>query len=197
MLFRSRANSSAFVIYGDEDRISLQGRRHSPQFKPAWNPDLLYSDPNYSHSWAVRSDICILACKALQESDQPVDLYAIALELSAICPVAQILHLPEILYHRLDRPGDKAATAQTKDSLQSFLSRHCLAAVVNVTASGGHRLHWPLPDPAPLVSIIIPTRDQQDLLHACLTSLEQYADAYLPTEIIIVDNGSQIGRAHV
>ncbi len=53
-----------------------------------------------------------------------------------------------------------------------------------------YRVIYHLPSPAPLVSVIIPTRDQVALLQRCLTSLRENTD-YTPIEIVIVDNGSR------
>lgn len=51
------------------------------------------------------------------------------------------------------------------------------------------RHRQPLPEPAPLVSLIIPTRDRRDLLEKCISSL-QNVTAYRNYEIIVVDNGT-------
>lgn len=48
---------------------------------------------------------------------------------------------------------------------------------------------YPLPDPLPLVSIIVPTRDRVDLLKTCVSSVQDKT-AYANWEIIIVDNDS-------
>ena len=56
--------------------------------------------------------------------------------------------------------------------------------------SGGlHRTIAALPDPAPLVSLIIPTRDGGDLLRRCIESIFEKT-TYQPFELIVVDNGS-------
>jgi GT2 family glycosyltransferase len=183
-------HADAGILYADEDRISVIGRRHSPQFKPAWNPDLLYTDPHYSHCWLIRSDLCIRACQALNANGEMPALYSIALEATALCRGNQILHLPEILYHRLDQPGDQRSSTQTAHSLQRFLVRHGLNLQVSHHQTGGHLIHWPLPDPPPLVSVIIATRDRGDLLRCCLTSLAEHAQGNPPTELILIDNGS-------
>jgi len=52
-----------------------------------------------------------------------------------------------------------------------------------------HRVVYDLPDPAPLVSLIIPTRDHVELLEKCVASV-RYHTSYFPAEIIVVDNGS-------
>ncbi len=58
-----------------------------------------------------------------------------------------------------------------------------------------YRVIYRLPSPAPLVSVIIPTRDQGALLQRCLTSLRENTD-YTPIEIVIVDNGSREPETH-
>jgi len=185
-----QAQADAGVLYADEDKISPTGRRHSPQFKPAWNPDLLYSDPHYSHCWLIRADLCIRACEVLNANGESPELYGIALEATGLCGGDQILHLPEVLYHRLDQPGEPRSSNQTAQCLQRFLARHGRDVQVFHHQTGGHLIHWPLPDPPPLVSVIIATRDRGDLLRCCLTSLAEHADGNPPTELILIDNGS-------
>lgn len=51
------------------------------------------------------------------------------------------------------------------------------------------RAHWPLPEQLPRVSLIVPTRDQYKLLHACIEGLLNDTD-YPDMEIIVVDNQS-------
>ena len=185
-----QAQANAAIFYADEDKISPTGRRHSPQFKPAWNPDLFYSDPHYSHCWLIRADLCIRACEVLNTNGEAPELYGIALEATALCDVDQILHLPEVLYHRLDQPNEPRSSNQTAHRLQRFLARHGQNLQVSHHQTGGHLIHWPLPDPPPLVSVIIATRDQGDLLRCCLTSLAEHAGGNPPTELILIDNGS-------
>lgn len=183
-------HSEARLLYADEDRITATGRRHSPQFKPAWNPDLLYSDPHYSHCWLMRADICLRAAQELHNNGEILDLYALILEATHLVRAEHIVHLPEILYHRRDRSEESRASELTAASLQAFLRRRGQNATVSCQVGGGHVLHWPLPAPAPLVSVIIPTRDQHQLLRCCLNALFEHDDGALPMEIIIIDNGS-------
>jgi GT2 family glycosyltransferase len=184
------SHPNAKVLYGDEDRISAQGRRHSPQFKPAWNPDLLYSDPHYSHSWLIRSDLAQQIGRDLAAAGEEVSLYGLVLEATASIPSEQIVHVPAVLYHRADRPGERRGDAESAAVLERFLVRHGHPVSVTPRPGGGHRLHWPLPDPAPLVSIIIPTRDRGDLLRCCLDSLNLSVADNPPTELLIIDNDS-------
>jgi GT2 family glycosyltransferase len=49
---------------------------------------------------------------------------------------------------------------------------------------------WPLPDPAPLVSVIVPTRDRAGLLGAVAEGVLRRTD-YPAIEFLVVDNGSE------
>jgi hypothetical protein len=184
------AHPEALVLYADEDRLSRTGRRHSPQFKPAWNPDLLYGDPHYSHCWLIRSDLAQRVAHDLDAAGESLSLYALVLEATAAASPHQIVHLPEVLYHRADRPGEVRGDAESAATLERFLARRGHPVPVTPRAGGGHCLHWPLPDPPPLVSIIIPTRDRADLLRCCLDSLQATAAGNPPTELLVIDNDS-------
>lgn len=180
----------AQVLYADEDRLSSQGRRHSPQFKPAWNPDLLYSDPHYSHSWLIRADLAQSVSRDLANAGEEVSLYGLALEATASAPPDKIVHVPAILYHRVDRPDEIRGDAESAIVLERFLARRGINVPVTPRPGGGHRLHWPMSNPPPLVSIIIPTRDRVDLLRRCLDSLRNTLLNSIPTELLLIDNGS-------
>ncbi|MCX5969527.1 MAG: glycosyltransferase family 2 protein [Cyanobacteria bacterium] len=180
----------ALVLYADEDRISSAGRRHSPQFKPSWNPDLLYSDPHYSHCWLIRADLAQKVARRLADAAESVSLYGLVLEATAACRPEQIVHLPEVLYHRADRCGECRGDSVSATTLANFLARQGRSIEVTSRPAGGHCLHWSLPDLAPLVSVIIPTRDRSELLRGCLDSLERTAAAHLPVELLLIDNGS-------
>jgi GT2 family glycosyltransferase len=182
---------NAQVLYADEDRISHQGRRHSPQFKPAWNPDLFYSDPHYSHSWLIRSDLAQRVAADLVATGEAVSLYGLVLEATVCLKSDQIVHVPAVLYHRADRSAEHRGDVDSAATLQRFLARHGHPIAVTARPGGGHCLHWPLPDPPPLVSIIIPTRDRVDLLRCCLDSLEKTSAGNPPTELLVIDNGSR------
>ena len=83
-------------------------------------------------------------------------------------PPRSIVHLAKVLVHR---------SAATDDAAQA------------------RRPRYQVPSPAPLVSLIIPTRDRADLLRACVQSILART-AYAPFEILIVDNDSQEEATH-
>ena len=53
-----------------------------------------------------------------------------------------------------------------------------------------HRIAYQIDDPAPLATIIIPTRDHLELLKTILNGL-LYKTDYQPLEIIVIDNESR------
>jgi GT2 family glycosyltransferase len=54
---------------------------------------------------------------------------------------------------------------------------------------GHYRVHWPIPSPAPKVSLIVPTRDRVELLRMCVESLLEKT-RYPNFEVLVVDNRS-------
>jgi GT2 family glycosyltransferase len=53
----------------------------------------------------------------------------------------------------------------------------------------GHRIAWSIPSPAPLVSVIVPTRDRAALLRRCADGVLHRTD-YSDVELLVVDNDS-------
>jgi len=178
----------AELIYADSDLLSAQGVRYSPHWKPAWNPDLLLTDPHYSRCFWVRADRLAEAQQRLTIAGEDPTPYGLLLELSQVCRSENIWHWPEVLSHHqpLVR-GDGASAAM----VQRHLQRQGLTLQVEARDGGGHRLFWPLPERPVLVSVIVPTRDRLELLEPCLRSLQATAGHRLQLELIVVDNGSE------
>ena len=178
----------AELIYADSDLISAQGVRHSAQWKPAWNPDLLLADPHYSRCFWVRADRLDVALQRLVVAGEPATPYGLLLELSCVCQAEHIWHWPEVLSHHrpVCRGGDGTAAL-----VRRHLQRQGSQVVVEPRIGGGHRLVWALPERSVCVSVIVPTRDRLELLAACLHSLEATAGSRLDLELLVVDNGSQ------
>jgi len=181
---------NARLIYADEDHIDTYGRRHSPQFKPAWNPDLLYSDPCYSHCWLISEDLYKQSVLSLTNAGEDITLYSLMLEASSLCHPDEIIHLPEVLYHRSKYDINSRGCLTSANIVEKHLRR--LGCNVNVRRQNndGNLVCWPLPKPEPLVSIIIPTKDHSAILEICLESLRKNSRGNPPTELIIIDNGS-------
>ncbi|MCJ2089273.1 glycosyltransferase [Methylobacterium sp. E-005] len=105
-------------------------------------------------------------------------------------------HLPEILSIR--RAGASGAATPRGEGgqihhrvVEAHLDRTGRSGARIVAAPDGLlRVEDPLPDPRPLASLIVPTRDRLDLLRPCLDSLRTVTD--WPTiEILVCDNDSR------
>jgi GT2 family glycosyltransferase len=111
----------------------------------------------------------------------------------------EIKHLPFILYHWRAMSGSTAAGTlhkpyvleAQKKAVSEHLTRRGISADVSILHDISQlRVSFNLPSNPPLVSIIIPTRDQVDFLGRCVDSILKKT-IYPNYEIIIVDNNSE------
>ena len=56
---------------------------------------------------------------------------------------------------------------------------------------GSARVRYRVPEPLPLVSVVIPSKDQADLLEACVRSLLERS-SYAALEVLVVENNSEL-----
>lgn len=197
-------NPSAQILYSDEDKIDAYGKRSSPHFKPDWNPDLFFSQNYVSHLGVYRRALLehIGGFRTGVEGSQDQDLLLRCLP--HVKP-AQILHIPKVLYHWRMLEGSTARTPQGKTytteagikALRDFFS---VQAQDDVKVEAGllpntYRVRYPLPKPAPLISLLIPTRDALDMLAPCVQSILEKT-IYPNYEIVILDNDSVQPATH-
>lgn len=188
----------AGLIYSDEDKIDETGGRCRPYFKSDWNPDLLLGQNCISHLGVYRSAL-LREVGSFREGFAGSQDYDVALRCSEQLRADQIRHIPRVLYHWRMIEGSVAHDAEAKPyareaarrAIADHLKRRRVAGRVTPCPENveWHRVVFDLPNPAPLASIIIPTRDHVELLEKCITSLRHHSD-YSPLEIIVIDNGS-------
>jgi glycosyltransferase involved in cell wall biosynthesis len=188
----------AGLIYSDEDKIDESGSRCCPFFKPDWNPELLLGQNYISHLGIYRCAL-LREIGGFREGYDGAQDYDLALRCAEKLQPAQIRHIPRVLYHWRMVEGSVAAVAEAKPYAPKAARRAIADHLQRRKVQGGvlpcpenqqwHRVIYHLPPRAPLVSVIVPTRDQLPLLQRCLTSIREKAD-YAPIEIVIVDNGS-------
>jgi GT2 family glycosyltransferase len=185
------------VIFGDEDQIDADGRRFAPWFKPDFGDDLFLCQNGFGRAVFFKRDTLRgLAMPEVAGLDEGI--YAAALE-ATLASNRDPLHCPGILVHV---GGDPAVSPRARvlhlagsarrQMVESFVARRPSLAGTRVegpSANGFLRLRHPLPEPLPMVSIVIPTRDRKDLLEACINSLDR-ATSYRNKEVIVVDNDS-------
>lgn len=185
----------ADMIYSDEDKIGVDGVRHSPFFKPDWSPDLHFTHMYTCHLGIYRKSLVDKVGRFRKgvEGSQDFDL---ALRISE--ETKHIFHIPKVLYHWRTIPESTASGSGAKNythysgltAMKDAMKRRGIDGWIEELDgyANFYRVHYnPVGDP--LVSIIIPTRDNSSLLSKCLTSLVEVSK-YQNYEVIIVNNGS-------
>jgi GT2 family glycosyltransferase len=149
----------ANVLFSDEDQL-VDGRRCRPYFKPGWNPDLMGAQNLVSHLGVYRKALIesIGGMRAGFEGSQDYDL---ALRATASVSAASIRHVPKVLYHWRQHPV--SFSAQREAACQQA-ARAALADALGARATvqpnpdipQWSRIVYRLPNPPPLVSLILP-----------------------------------------
>lgn len=183
------------MIYSDEDKIDERSHCYSqPHFKPDWSPDTLMSLAYICHVTCVRKTILSKTGLLNKEVDGAQD-WDLTLRVSEV--TQKIKHIPKVLYHWRIIPQSTAGGMGAKPYVvnaskkvrQDALTRRGLEAELeSLGSSGQFRVNYK-PQGMPLVSIIIPTRDNKEILQNCIESVLTQT-AYQNYEIVIVDNGS-------
>lgn len=184
------------LLYSDEDKLDMEGKRCEPFFKPDWSPDLLLSINYVSHFGVYRRKI-LNEINGFREGFDGSQDYDLVLRFTE--KTGSIKHIPKILYHWRKIPGSTAENIQykpyamdsAKKALNDALRRRQISGVVTDGIwLGSYRVKRNL-KAEPLVSIIIPFKDKKDILETCLNSIFSKT-TYANFEIILVDNQSEL-----
>ncbi|MDN8010996.1 MULTISPECIES: glycosyltransferase family 2 protein [Burkholderia] len=188
----------ARLFYSDEDKLTPDGRRIAPYFKSDWNPELFLTQNLFSHL-GVYETALVREVGGFRKGFEGSQDHDLALRCIEKAGHSAVHHIPHILYHWRVVPGSTAASGAEKPyaltagirAVEEHLQRIGVEATVSQAASdiGLIRVRYAMPAPAPLVSIVIPTRDGVELLRQCVESIFTRS-TYPNFEIIIVDNGS-------
>jgi O-antigen biosynthesis protein len=191
------AHPDADMIYSDEDKVDADGTLSDPYFKPDWSPETLLAKMYTCHLGVYRRSLVndLGGFRPGFEGSQDYDLVLRLTERTQ-----RIHHIPKVLYHwrispdsaasdpakakpyardaavralseALERRGEPGTVAPFPDSPNSYLVRYAI-------------------ERRQKVSVIVPTRDQHELLERCLSSVFSKTD-YADYEVIVVDNGSK------
>jgi len=191
-------NPKADLIYSDEDKIDVHGKRFQPFFKPDYSPDLLMSF-NYICHFLICREQMVRDAGGFRMGFEGSQDYDLLLRLTE--KTDQIYHIPKILYHWRQIKGStsvdhKEKAAHIKNSIKALdqaLERRGIEGTVepgiHFDQFENYRVKRKIKN-HPKVSVIIPTRDKVSLLKTCVHSIQEKTD-YQNYEIIIVDNKSQ------
>ena len=195
------AHPETDLIYSDEDQVGPTGRRYQPYFKPDWNIDLLLGQNVFCHLGVYRRELLTRIGglrEGIVDGSQDHDL---VLRCAGASDHSRVRHIPDILYHwrQMSAPSSfsqvnlDTCVATARQGVRDYLETRGVQGAEVVPASGvprWNRVIWPLPLPPPRVSLIVPTRDQADLLSKCVSGL-LHRTSYSDLELLIVDNDSR------
>ncbi|WP_375463540.1 glycosyltransferase [uncultured Methylobacterium sp.] len=171
------AVARADLAYADE--VDADG---TPRLKPDWSPDLAAATGYQGRPCLASRG---LVARLPDRPVGPLAAFPLALEVALASAAGHVVHIPRVLARTVAQEVDARTRA-------AALSRHrdSAAAVAEpVIRDGVVALRWPLPQPAPLASIVVPSRDRLALIaRACRGVLHE--TGYPAIELIVVDNGS-------
>ncbi|MEN3111623.1 glycosyltransferase [Uliginosibacterium paludis] len=174
------------LIYTDETQLDEQNTPELPRFKSDFDIDHLRSRP-YIGRFLVLNSHALSELNGLAELDETVWYQDLAFRIFERFGPKAISHLPELIFHGTHTPADDSS------KLQEVLRAHLARCGIEASLEQGLlpdslRVCYAHPD-RPLVSIIIPTRNQQAMLARCIETLTSKT-AYDNYELLIVDNQS-------
>ncbi len=193
-LLNSEPNTD--FIYSDEDKMpSSSNKRFAPFFKPEWSPDTFRSYNYLCHFAVVRRSI-IEHIGGFREGFDGSQDYDLILRITEV--TQKIRRIPKVLYHWRASSSSVAsdmtikpyAYPAAKRALTEHLKkRGSTAEVLDGFALGAYRVRYSVP-PFRRVAIIIPTKDQAEILRCCVSSVLSKTN-HQPLEVVVVDNQSE------
>ncbi|ACS38356.1 glycosyltransferase [Methylorubrum extorquens] len=179
------ADPDRHAIYGDALFSHVAHGPWLPLLRPAFDRDYLRTVDYLGPVIALRR-ASVIGLDAVPGA-AALDL---TLAIAHCFGTGAVCHLPRVLsFGRFDEGGE--GRAARREAVRRDLDRAGEGGTpVLVGQDGVIRLDRPLPEPRPLVSLIVPTRDRLDLLQPCIESLRHRTD-WPAKEILICDNDSR------
>ncbi|HEY8381975.1 MAG TPA: glycosyltransferase [Microvirga sp.] len=156
------ADPGLALLSADEDELDREGRRREPLFKAGWSP-LVPPEADPFGDPVFLDAALVRGCGGWRPDEGAAAERSLRHRIAQAAGPARVSHCAKVLLHRTSPP-----TAADPASMEAPR----------------------LPNPAPLVSLIVPTRDRSEILGICIRSILERT-LYSSFEIIIVDNGSQ------
>lgn len=183
------------MIYTDEDKVDMDNATHfQPHLKPDFNVDLLRSNNYITHFVLVTRDLFDRVGGLRSEYDGAQD-YDFVLRCAE--QASAVGHVPRILYHwrchkdsTSENPFSKQyAVDAGKRAIEAHLARLGTAGEVTCRKDMGFYAVRYACSEKPLISIVIPTKDEVETLKQCLATIEK--STYANYEVILVENNSR------
>lgn len=174
------AHPSARLLYSDEDKLGERGGRHSPYFKPGWDPELILQT-NYFNHLGVFEAALVRALGGFRVGLEGSQDHDLLLRCVRVTGNEAVVHIPHVLYH----------WRATKQSTARAVSGKPYAAIAGAQAVREHlaamgrpgRVQLPsaefpfmtvvdtMPMPEPSVLMMLDARGSRGELASCLGAL--------------------------
>jgi GT2 family glycosyltransferase len=190
-----REEPETVMLYCDEDQLSERGSYCAPFFKPVFSEYLLREMNFVCHFLCVKREELITFDIADPEYDGAQD-HNVALQ--AAETGLPIKHVPRVLYHwRVTASSTAGGKMEEKpyanEAGKLAVSNHLRRLGVKAEVGDAerpckYRVHYEI-NGNPLVSIIIPSKDNVSVLDTCMRSILDKS-TYENLEIVVVENNS-------
>ncbi|BAN23950.1 glycosyltransferase family 2 protein [Caballeronia insecticola] len=174
------AHPDARLLYSDEDKLSEDGRRHTPHFKPDWDPELILQYNLFSHLGVYETRLMreVGGFRKGLEGSQDHDLVLRCLRAAGD---GAVVHIPHVLYHWRTIEGSTAVSADEKPyalvaSIRA-ISDHLREMNVNAEVHAPQpqfpfvRIDYRLPARPPSVHLLVMHAGDTAALTRCVQSI--------------------------
>ena len=182
-------------IYSDEDKIDEQYERFEPYFKPDYSPETLACNNYITHFVVVKKELVDRVGKLNSEFNGAQDFDFV---LRATKEAKLVVHISKVLYHWRVHKTSTANVADAKPyayeaglkAVESYIdSLGRKAKVANgQDVPGIYKIKYEI-EGEPKVSILIPNKDNVNLLRKCIDSILKLT-TYKNYEIVVIENNS-------
>lgn len=186
---------NADFIYSDEDKIDEQGERFEPYFKPDFSPETLECNNYITHFVVVKKDLLKKVGNLNSKFNGAQDFDFV---LRATEKANKVIHISKILYHWRVHKSSTANVADAKTYayeagikvIEEHLKRTNKKGIVEFgqDVPGIYKIKFDIKG-SPKVSILIPNKDNVNLLKNCIESILNLT-TYTNYEINIIENNS-------
>lgn len=190
-------NPLARFIYTDEDKVDDDSHHHfEPFFKPDWNPALLRGVNYITHFVTIHKSLLTQYGKEDSSFNGAQD-WELFLRLTRELDATAIVHIPKVLYswraHATSTAQSMGAKEYALKAQERAVREDCNArgyadAIISRNRYGWLDVAYPMVG-TPLISIVIPSKNQYQVVRRCIESIYERS-SYRNFEIILVDTGS-------
>ena len=190
ILIQKKAGRNLQYIYSDSDIINDNGKRENPDCKPDYSWNTLLSFNYIGNVFAVKKQFFLHRMNEFADnfgSDSKFDSYKISLFLLSDNSVENVGHIHQILAHKKADYKEESDISDYKCLLPELKNKN-VCVVTDKHNKNVQHIHYPLSE-NDCVSIIIPSKDNPEILKVCLESIKKYTK-HTKYEIVVIDNGS-------